>query len=68
MLLNLPLAIWFGIFTFVSLLVTLSLGIAMAQFHKNVLRYHKPFALMTGTLGAIHLILAYMLWFLNIVI
>ena len=68
MLLNIPLAIWFGIFTFVSLLVTLSLGIAMVQFHRNVLRYHKASALITGTLASIHFTLAVMLWFFQIVI
>jgi hypothetical protein len=61
-----PLAIWFGVATIISLFITLLLGIAMHKFRKNVFRYHMFFAGLTGTLAIVHLILAYMLWFMGI--
>ena len=68
MLLNIPLAVWFGAFTIAFLLITLFLGIAMVYFKKNVFRYHKIFALLTGILAAIHAPLAILLWFFGMVI
>ena len=68
MILGLPLAVWFGILTITSLFTTLSLGIAMHVFKKPVFKYHRFFAFLTGTLAVIHLIFAFMLWFLGIII
>jgi hypothetical protein len=68
MILNIPLAIWFGFLTIISLFTTLSLGIAMFHFGKDVFRYHRMFALITGTLAIIHLTLGVMLWFFGIMI
>ncbi len=62
-LLILPLAIWLGILTIISLFVTASLGIAVYKYNKNVFNYHRMFAFLTLTLAIIHLILAYLLWF-----
>lgn len=66
MILNLPLAIWFGILTIISLFVTASLGIAVHMFKKNVFKIHMFFAFLTLTLAIIHLIFAYLLWFRGI--
>lgn len=63
-----PLVIWFGLATIVSLFVTLSFGIAMHKFKKNVFRYHMFFAFLTGTLAVVHLIFAILLWFYGITI
>ena len=57
MILNIPLAIWFGILTFISLITTGSLGIAMYRFHKPVFKYHRFFAFLTIILAVIHVIL-----------
>lgn len=65
---SLPLAIWFGIFTIISLFTTASLGIAMYYFKKKVFRYHKIFAFITILLAMVHMILATLLWFFGIVI
>ena len=50
-----PIAIWFGIFTFLSLVITLSLGIAFHRYHKPVFRYHRFFAFLTLLLALIHI-------------
>jgi predicted anti-sigma-YlaC factor YlaD len=68
MILNMPLAIWFGILTILSLFVTFSLGIAMHVFRKPVFKYHKTFAFLTMMLGIVHTILAVLLWFFGILI
>ena len=57
MILNIPLAIWFGILTFISLITTGSLVIAMHRFHKPVFKYHRFFAFLTIILAVIHVIL-----------
>jgi hypothetical protein len=66
MILNIPLAIWFGILTIISLFTTAGLGIAVHIFQKNVFNYHKIFAFTTLALALIHLTLAVMLWFYGI--
>lgn len=66
MIANIPLAIWFGILTIISLFTTASLGIAVHKFNKNVFRLHMFFAFLTLTLAIIHLIFAYLLWFKGI--
>ncbi len=66
MLFGPPLAIWFGIFTIISLFITASLGIAVHIFRKNVFKNHMFFAFLTLTLALIHLVLAIMLWFFGI--
>jgi len=68
MLLYLPLAIWFGILTIISVFITFSLGIAMHVFKKNVFKFHKLFAFLTVSLALVHAILALLLWFYGIVI
>lgn len=68
MILGIPLAIWLGFATIISLFTTASLGIAMHFYNKNVFKYHRFFAFSTLTLAVFHLVFAFMLWFLGIVI
>jgi hypothetical protein len=68
MILGIPLAVWLGILTIISLFTTLSLGIAMHVYKKNVFKYHRFFAFTTGTLALIHLVFGYLLWFKGILI
>jgi hypothetical protein len=63
-----PIAIWFGILTIISLFTTLSLGVAFHKYHKNVFKYHRFFAFLTGALALVHLVFAYLLWFMGIII
>lgn len=63
MFLNIPLAIWFGGLTFISLFTTASLGVAFHVYRKNVFKYHRMFAFLTMILAVIHVILAVLLWF-----
>lgn len=58
----LPLAIWLGILTIISLFITAGLGIAMHVFSKPVFRWHKFFAGATVVLALLHLVFAYLLW------
>lgn len=68
MVLLFPLAVWFGIFTLISLLITFSLGIAMGFFKKDVFKYHVTFAFVTIALGLIHAALVYFWIFRGVVI
>jgi hypothetical protein len=68
MILKIPLAIWFGILTAISLVITLSLGIATLHSRKPLLKYHKFSAFITIIIGTVHIILAILLWFYGIVI
>ena len=68
MFLNVPVAIWLGLSTISSLLITFSLGIAMFYFQKNVFKVHRFFAFLTVILASVHLIFAVLLWFFGIVI
>ena len=68
MILNIPLAIWSGILTLISLFVTAGLGIAVFKFHKNVFNYHKTAAFITLSFALVHLVLASMMWFFGIMI
>jgi hypothetical protein len=68
MIFPIPLAIIFGILTILSLFITASLGIAVHIFKKNIFKFHMTFAFITITLAVIHLVLAFMLWFMGIVI
>jgi hypothetical protein len=68
MLFNIPTAIWLGFITITSLFITLSLGVAMYNFKKNVFRYHRFFAFLTGSLAIIHMIFAILLWFYGVLI
>ena len=54
-------AITLGITTFVSLFITVSLGIAYHNFKKNVFKYHRFFAFTTASLAILHAISVY-LW------
>jgi hypothetical protein len=63
-----PLAIWLGIVTIISLFTTLSLGIAVFYFRKNVFKYHKNLAFFTAIVAIIHLIFAVLLWFFGVLI
>ena len=55
MVFGFPIAIWFGIFTFLSLVTTVILGIVFHWYHKPVFRYHKFFAFLTLLLALIHI-------------
>ncbi len=66
MALGMPLAIWFGIATIVSLFITAGFGIAFHRYHRPVFRYHKFFAFVTITLALIHSIFAFLLWYFGI--
>ena len=68
MFLNIPLAIWLGFTTLASLFTTLSLGVAMYYFKKNVFKYHRFFAFLTGSLALVHLVFAFLLWFYGVLI
>jgi hypothetical protein len=68
MLLDVPTAIWLGIATISSLLITFSLGIAMFYYQKNVFKYHRFFAFLTVALGSVHLVFGVLLWFFGLVI
>jgi hypothetical protein len=68
MILKIPLAVWFGILTIISLFTTATLGVAVFKFHKNVFKYHKLFAILTVSFAIIHLVFAVLLWFFGIVI
>lgn len=68
MILGLPLAIWFGFLTIISLFITAIFGIAFHVYRKNVFGYHKFFAFLTITLAIVHGILAFMFYFLGIVL
>jgi hypothetical protein len=68
MILGIPLTIWLGILTALSLFTTFSLGIALHVFRKNVFKYHRFFAILTVFLVLIHITLAFLLWFKQIII
>jgi len=68
MFFDVPVAIWLGISTISSLLITFSLGIATFYFQKNVFKYHRIFAFLTVILAGTHLIFGVLLWFFGIVI
>jgi hypothetical protein len=57
-----PLAIWLGIAAIISLFTTLSLGVAYYHFKKNVFKYHRFFAFLTGAIAVIHAVFAMMLF------
>lgn len=66
MMLGIPIAIWFGILTILSVFTTFSLGIAMHVFKKKVFKYHITFAFITVTPALIHATLAFLLYFYGI--
>lgn len=66
MIFGIPLAVYLGIATYLSLVTTASLGIAMHKFHKQVFAYHRFFAILTLTLATIHFVLGFLLWFRGI--
>jgi hypothetical protein len=68
MILGIPLAIWFGILTIVSVFITAFFGVAMHVFRKNVFGYHKFFAALTVILAVVHATLAFLLWFYAVTI
>jgi len=68
MLFNIPLAIWLGILALISLLATISFGVAVFYFKKNVFHYHRILAFFTITIVIVHIIFAILLWFYGTVI
>jgi hypothetical protein len=68
MILKIPLAIWFGGLTVISLFITAGLGVAVFKYHKNVFKYHKMFAITTITLAIIHVVFVVLLFFFGRVI
>ncbi len=63
MILNIPLAIWFGILTIIALFITATLGAAVIIFKKSMFKQHKIFAGITIGLAIIHLVLVVLLLF-----
>lgn len=68
MILGLPLAIWFGILTFICMFITAGFGVATFKLQKPVFKWHMLFAKITILLAIIHLVLGVMLWFFGKVI
>jgi uncharacterized membrane protein len=68
MILNIPLAIWFGFATGAFFILTVTFGILFFYFKKPLFPYHKYFAFITIALAVIHIILAVLLWFFGITI
>ncbi len=68
MVFGIPLAIWAGILTIISLFTTAGFGIAYHVYKRPVFSKHKFFAFLTLTLALIHAVLAILLWFFGIAI
>jgi hypothetical protein len=68
MLFNVPFAIWLGIAALISLVATMSFGVAMFYFKKKVFKVHRIFAYLTIIIVIIHVIFAILLWFYGLVI
>ena len=51
---NFQLAVLFGALTLVSLLIVLIIGLMMPSSKKNMLKYHKAFAIITIVLVIMH--------------
>ena len=68
MILGLPLAIWFGMLTFVSLFITAGFGVAVYRYHKPYFKHHMRFAMLTVALAIVHLVLGVLLWFFGVAI
>ena len=68
MILGIPLAVWFGGLTALSLFTTVFLGISFHVYKKSVFKYHKLFAFVTVFLALIHITFAVLLWFFGIII
>jgi hypothetical protein len=66
MILGIPIAIWLGFLTYACLATTVSLGIAFHVFNKPVFKYHRFFAFTTITIATIHLVFAFLLWFMGV--
>ncbi len=67
-ILGLPLMAWLGILTFCSLVTTVSLGVAMHVYKKNVFKYHRFFAITTITIAMAHVTLTTLFVFFGIYI
>jgi hypothetical protein len=63
-----PLAIWLGFVAITSLFTTVSLGVSMYYFKKNVFKYHRFFAFFTASIAVVHFIFAVLLWFYGVLI
>ncbi len=61
-----PLAIWFGILTIISLFITALFGLLTYKYNKNLFKIHITFAFITLALAIIHLVFAYLLFFKGI--
>ena len=68
MIFAIPLVIWTGYLALASLIITLSLGIAVHIFKKPVFRFHKFFAFFTVLIAIIHSILGILFYFFGIVV
>lgn len=64
---GLPLAVWFGILTIISLFVTTFLGMAVHR-GKRVFKHHRFFAFLTLTLAIIHITLVIFEIYLGIIV
>lgn len=63
MLFGIPLAIYLGVATIISVFITASFGIAMHVYKKDVFNHHKFFAFTALTLAVIHAVFAFMLYY-----
>jgi hypothetical protein len=62
MAITLPLPAWLGIATFLSLFATFLFGFLMMK-GKNLMRWHKLFAILTLLLAVVHAILVFRLFY-----
>ncbi len=63
MILGIPFLVVFGALTFLSLITTASLGVAMIRFGKDVFKAHRFFAFFTLSVAVIHVTLASVFFF-----
>jgi hypothetical protein len=63
-----PLAIWIGILTFISFIITLFLGLSVYKFNKPWIKVHLTFAGITFVLAIIHVIFVVLLFYFGYVI
>jgi hypothetical protein len=63
MIFGIPLAIWFGMLTIISLFLAAFFGAATMYLKKNWFMQHKTFAILTVCLALVHLVFAVLLWF-----
>ena len=68
MLLDVPLAIWVGIVAMAFVILTFMFGLERKRLGQRWFRYHRYLAYASIVLLLVHAVLAFMLWFMGIVI